>query len=102
MLNLSRDMIKDLIGKAYEEGWSGCLELKSDYVEGVVDKLMREQTPSNSVVTVSAAPSQSISTTSINAISELSTSFTPGYYSYFGHIGASETVFVNDPGEEAL
>ena len=104
MLSLSREKLRDLLLSAYESGWSGCLELKSEYVEQVMDGLEESCSFSgSSAITVAASPSQSISTSdSFYGFSGSATSLIPGYYSYFGDTSPDGTVFVNEPGDEAI
>lgn len=37
-MNLSEDEIRQALIEAYEAGWRGCLELKQEYVEQVMEK----------------------------------------------------------------
>jgi len=39
MINLSRDELKSVLESAFEQGWSGCLDMKSECVEKILDGL---------------------------------------------------------------
>lgn len=95
MLNITRQKLLELIESAYEQGWSGCLEMKSEYAEQAIHKLEEFSSIGNSsTVTVSA--------TSDILFAEHSPSLIPGYYSYFGQTSPIETMWVNSSDEEAL
>lgn len=95
MLSITRQKLIELIESAYEQGWSGCLEMKSEYAEQAVHKFEELSGLGNSsTVTVSA--------TSDVYFAEHSPSLIPGYYSYFGQTSPMETMWVNSSDDEAL
>lgn len=95
MLSITRQKLMELIESAYEQGWSGCLEMKFEYAEQAVHKFEGLSGLGNSsAVTVSA--------TSDVYFAERSPSLIPGYYSYFGQTSPIETMWVNSSDDEAL
>ena len=98
-MNISRERLYELISSAYESGWRGCLDLKSEYVEQVMDQFEHEfdygSNFGTSQLTLNASP-QSISVFGDGL------SFNSSYYpnTIPGFLG--DTIFVNEPGEEAL
>lgn len=103
MLNIDIERLKELLSDAYESGWSGCLDLKSEYVDQVLEKIKDNgDFHYSSTLTVDSGACASFSTSTIGGISDSQTTFIPGYYSYFGNTSPTETVFLNEPGEEAI
>ena len=104
MLRITKEKLKELIVSAYESGWSGCLELKSEYAEHVLGQFEEaEDLSKSSSLTISVSQPQSISAAaSLSGFYDSSATFIPGYYSYFGDTSPNETVFVNEPGDEAI
>lgn len=87
MFRITKQRLKELIIAAYEEGWSGCPELKDEYAESVVEKMHEEiDLSGTSSLTVSPV-SLSISTTD-NLISQ--------HYSYYGSDGMFGSIPLND------
>lgn len=94
MFRLDRDRLRRMLIEAYESGWSGCLELRSEYAESVLDRMPEEDCLASSITICSSPagmPSSEISTSSL--------SLNQGYYSYFESGG---TAFVNEPGNDVL
>ena len=103
MLNLSKSRLKELLSSAYESGWSGCLELKSEYVEQVMAQFdLSEERECSSTLTVAASPTYSLSSTGHFGLTDSSATFIPGYYSSFGQTSAIETLWVNNSGQDAF
>ena len=76
MINLSRDDLKSMLGVAFERGWSGCLDMKSECVEKMLDELESKQSfASISLTSEYVASGLTISTAGYENISA-------GYYSY--------------------
>lgn len=95
MLNITRQKLLELISSAYEQGWSGCLEMKHEYAEQSVRRFEEVSGLGNSSTVT-------ISSTSDIYFAEQSPSLIPGYYSYFGQTSPIETMWVNNSDEEAL
>ena len=93
MLRIERDRLGEMLLKAYEEGWAGCLEAGPDYVESLLENFKDEINLSDSSsLTITASPTQTIS-----GFSQISTSdISLGNYDYYDR----GTIFVNEPGEE--
>jgi len=85
MLRITREKLKDMLVQAYESGWSGCLELKDEYADLVLDA-MRDagEGSGTSSLTISASDNDLFSR----------------HYSYYGYDVSGSTVLVNDPEEE--
>ena len=93
MLRITRERLKEMLASAYESGWSGCPELKDEYVEIVLDGLSDTQDFfGTSALTVSTNP-VSISVTGTNDL-------IPQHYSYCGYSTSGSTLLVDDPEEE--
>ena len=99
MLMLDRQTLKRIIEESYERGWSGFLELKSDYAESVLDEISKTHEKFNSTITSSLT----MTTDSQYSVSfgDSAPTFMPGYYSYVGH-NAHGTTFVDEPGEDVI
>lgn len=97
MLNISVEKLRELISSAYESGWGGCLEFKSEYTDQTIESLVRSQTYSstNSSFTLTTSPMHSSEN-----LSDYGITFSPANYSYLDSAGLGETIFVNEPGEE--
>lgn len=80
---------------AYESGWSGCLELKSEYADSVLDRIPEDKSLTSSI-TICSSPAQGVNS---SEISTSSLSLNQGYYSYFETGG---TAFVDEPGEDII
>jgi len=103
MLNLSKSRLKELLSSAYETGWSGCLELKSEYVEQVMAQFdCSEEVGGSSMLTVTASPTYSVSSAGHFGLMDSSATFIPGYYSNFGQTSPVETLWVNNSGQDAF
>lgn len=100
MIQIDKEKLRKIIEDAYENGWSGFLELKSEYASFVVESLKDHE-------------DRNLSTTSSLTISSPTNSFDgysvpsliPGHYSYVGYNGGvfvNDTVFVNEPGEDVI
>jgi hypothetical protein len=85
MLRITRERLKEILVQAYESGWSGCLELKEEYADLVLDG-MRDSDEG------SGTSSLTISTSDNDLFSQ--------HYSYCGYNVSGSTVLVNDPEEE--
>lgn len=104
MLSISKERLKELISAAYENGWGGCLELKSEYVDQIMGEFERsEDALASSTLTIAAGPTYSVSSTGFG-LTESNASFIPGYYSSFGQTQTSPigSAWVNNPGEDVL
>lgn len=98
MLRISREKLSELISAAYESGWSGCLELKSEYTEQIMQQFEDAcEQAGFSTLTVAASP-YSMAT----SVTDSSGTFVPGYYSNFGQTSPIGTALVNNPGEDAF
>lgn len=93
MLRIERERLGEMLLKAYEEGWAGCLEAGPDYVESLLDNFKDEiNLADSSSLTITASSTQSIS-----GFSQISTSdINLGDYDYYGR----GTIFVNEPEQE--
>lgn len=99
MLTIDRQTLKRIIEDAYERGWCGFLELKSEYAESVLDEISKTHEKFTSTITSSLTMAQegqySVS------FGDSTPTFMPGYYSYVGH-NPHGTTFVNEPGEDVI
>jgi hypothetical protein len=96
MLSISVEKLRELISSAYESGWGGCLEFKSEYTEQTIESLVNHQPPyAVSSFTLTTSPMHS----SENLL-DCGISFSPANYSYLDNAGLGETIFLNEPGEE--
>jgi len=96
LMTIDFERLKEIVGDAYENGWAGCFELKEEYVNQVLERMLSAKEEFiSSTITITSAPN--------DASFELQgISLSADYYSYVDHTGIDETVFVNEPGEEAL
>lgn len=100
MIRIERDALKKMLMEAYECGWGGCLELKEAHADRVMDGLKdAEDLAKTSSITLLSSPSISTSAIASSEISTYDVSLNPNYYSYYSSGG---TVFVNEPGEDAI
>jgi len=85
MLRITRERLREMLVQAYESGWSGCLELKDEYADLVLDGVTDAGEGSGtSSLTISASDNDLFSQ----------------HYSYYGYDVSGSTVLVNDPEEE--
>ena len=53
-VNISQEELKKMLEKAYEAGWSGCLDLKSSFADSCMEKICVSKLNENSNFDVSS------------------------------------------------
>lgn len=79
-MNITKEKLESIISDAYESGWNGCLDLKSEYVNQILEKIQEsEEIPLSSTLTISASSTNQLN----NNISNLNFGFDSNYYSHY-------------------
>jgi hypothetical protein len=95
MLSISKDKLRELLLLSYESGWTGCPELKHEFVDQLMQQF--DRTDVSSDLTVSC-PTYSVSVNGGLGLTEI----IPGYYSTFGQTSPIETTWVDNSGQDTF
>jgi hypothetical protein len=87
MINITRQKFIELISLAYEQGWSGCIELKSEYAEQIVREFEENSSSTYSTITVSTPDMYD-------------SEYFLGHYYYYGNNAPIQTIMVDNSNEE--
>ena len=102
MLNLTKENVRELILSAYESGWSGSLEFKSEYADQVMQQFNHEAAIQNGSSTLTVAVNPIYSISSDGSFSAANPTFIPGYYSTFTQTSPVEAALADNPGQDAF